>query len=217
MRKKNILVIGCISTCVCVIILFVCLVGDVVKVNKVTNDLSTKIYFKGNIGELKSNDLNQIFDFLSSSEKLGENINAKEEFILKNREVDSIGFTHYKLQQVVNSIPVYNGELIVHVKENKTVYLINGNYHENAKKVKINIEDLLEKSELETKAMEAIESCNKKKAKIGEQLIYSVNGEYTVAYEIKVYCILSTDKIYKVFIDGYTGEVYDYYNIIKSQ
>ncbi|WBW98730.1 PepSY domain-containing protein [Oceanirhabdus sp. W0125-5] len=217
MRKKIILITAIIIVCICAILFLENFEGDYVKGSKTVNQKSTKIYLKGDIGQLESNDINQVIDFLCTSKKIGQNINAKEEFILKNKEVDSIGFTHYKLQQVVKGVPVYNGELIVHVKKNNTIYLINGNYHKQAKEVYLNFEELLEKSELEKKAVEAIDTCEMKKGEIGEKLIYNHNGEYTLVYEVKVYCLLSADKIYRVFIDGYTGEVYDYYNIVMTK
>ena len=77
-------------------------------------------YVKFNIGNEKTKA--QTFELIKKQYKLDNNIS----FTLINTFTDKINHIHYKYQQTVGSIPIENGILILHTK-NDMVYAFNGN------------------------------------------------------------------------------------------
>jgi Zn-dependent metalloprotease len=59
--------------------------------------------------------------------------NASDHFKMVKTESDSLGYKHVKLQQVVNGIPVYGGEYIVHFNKSGNIYSDSGKFFEKAK------------------------------------------------------------------------------------
>ena len=53
----------------------------------------------------------------------------EKELRLLRRDVDDLGFTHYRYERLHNGVPIYGDELILHVNDKSEVYQFNGNYH----------------------------------------------------------------------------------------
>ncbi len=69
----------------------------------------------------------QIQQYLAAANDLLEMKEAEKEFKTVDSKTDKIGYTHYKMQQYINDIPVFGAEIILHEK-NATIQSLNGTH-----------------------------------------------------------------------------------------
>ena len=69
----------------------------------------------------------RVFQYLDALSKAIQIQKPSEEFVIKSIETDNIGQTHIRLQQVLNKIPVWGSQVIVH-ETNEQVTFFNGVY-----------------------------------------------------------------------------------------
>jgi len=156
------------------------------------------------------------FNFLENAKGLMEIQNPSEEFRVIKTDNDELGFTHVKLQQEINGIPVYGSEVIYHYSEKES--FLNGRYVEtpslesikpsiaNANAEDIAIADIGGITELENDKFGLF---NFEKVK-SELVIY----EGKLAYHLSVY--KNIVDLWEYFIDANTGEViYKHTNMCK--
>ncbi|MFZ5353224.1 MAG: M4 family metallopeptidase [Bacillota bacterium] len=151
---------------------------------------------------------------------------AAKEFKKLKVTYDELGFKHVKLQQMIDNIPVYGSEFIVHFDNYGNVYHGNGRYSEKAKAFKGKGQYI--------KAKEAIEAA-KKEVGFSEEVLedgqemlqedifnaelylYEVNGEYIPVYVAKINWLHNNSfGDWRVFVNAYDGSVVDKYNNIKA-
>lgn len=77
-----------------------------------------------------SSDLNGAAKFLKEKFKLAD---ATKEFKTLKVHTDGLGMTHVKLEQIVNGIPVYGSQYMVHFDKTGKVYASNGNFDTGAR------------------------------------------------------------------------------------
>ncbi len=166
-------------------------------------------------------------DLEGAGKYLKEKYKSKDiakEFKKVKVKYDELGYKHVKVQQVVNNIPVYGSELIVHFDNNGDLYFESGNFSEKARgfkgkahfvKVKEAIETAKADVEFKPEVLEVGEEALQADSFEAELYLYEVNGEFTPVYLVKVNW-LHADSFgnWRVFVDAYTGKVVDKYNAI---
>jgi len=129
---------------------------------------------------------------------------------------DSLGFKHIKTQQMMNGIPVYGNEYIVHFNQNGEVYAINGKYDANAKDAKINRGLFIgEKKALEI--AKALVRFDELEATPTTKLyLYSVNDEYVPVYLVTLSFLYPTPGYWNFFVNAENGTIVRQVNKISN-
>ncbi|MBZ9607511.1 M4 family metallopeptidase [Clostridium estertheticum] len=159
---------------------------------------------------------------VQSSEKLSKDMKGVHKFFKGNKTVvedsvnkleevksndDKLGFKHIKTQQMVNDIPVYGNEYIVHFNQKGEVYAVNGKYDANAKNAKINKEQLIG----ENKALEIAKTqvkFDKLEADPTTKLyLYNINDKYVPVYVVSLSFLSPTPGNWKFFINAENGDI----------
>ncbi len=95
--------------------------------------LKTPTLVRGTLADLsavkKSKYHPVLMQFLNENADLFGLQNPKEELRLLRSEDDELGFTHYRYERIIDTVPVYGDELIIHVNKEAHVYQVNGRYH----------------------------------------------------------------------------------------
>lgn len=178
---------------------------------KNTNDFKAK-----NMGKY-SKDLKGVTKFFNDYKKEFGVTNAEKEFIEKSSKDDNLGFKHVKLQQMVDGIPVFGGEYIIHFNQNSEIYAVNGNYDVKAKNFKKSKDFIKEKDAVEA-AMKEVqfdkESFNKELSDNGvpKLYLYNVKGEYIPVYVVRVNYLSPVPGDWFIFVNAYDGKIVDKYN-----
>lgn len=156
------------------------------------------------------------FNFLENAKGLMGIQNPSEEFKIVKTDNDELGYTHVKLQQVINNIPIYGSEVIYHFTDKES--FLNGRFTEtpvletyvpsieNDNAEEIAIADIGGITELENDRFGLFDF---EKVK-SELVIY----EGKLAYHLSIY--KNIIDLWEYFIDANTGEViYKHTNMCK--
>jgi len=181
------------------------------------NNSATPIFLKGKPElNLRNGSLeNKAYNFVLNAKELLTLNSPEEELVVLSSEVDKLGMTHVKMQQVYNGIKVYGAQLIYH--DNGREEILNGRY-----KTTPRLESLtpqLTKSNAINKAIEVggeiIEPSHDNfqlfdfEKSEGELVIYYHDDQPRLVYHIELYHSI-IDK-WDYFIDALTGEVVNKY------
>lgn len=141
-------------------------------------------------------------------------------FVNKSTEKDQANSKHYKNKIVVDGIPVYGSEVIVHTKADGTVYAVNGNVENGVPDKKWSNEFKLGAEEAVKRALKAI---NLKEADINfsttpkaETYIYNNNGNWIPVYYVTTQFAAPYYGNVKTIINASNGEVIKTKNEIKA-
>ena len=159
---------------------------------------------------------------VESSEKLSKDMKGVHKFFKENKTVvedsvnkleelktsdDKLGFKHIKTQQMVEDIPVYGNEYIVHFNQKGEVYAVNGKYDANAKKTKINKDKFIG----ENKALEIAKTqvkFDKLEADPTTKLyLYNLNDKYVPVYVVSLSFLSPTPGNWKFFVNAENGDI----------
>ena len=159
---------------------------------------------------------------VQSSEKLSKDMKGVHKFFKQNKTIvedsvnkleevksndDKLGFKHIKTQQMVNGIPVYGNEYIVHFNQKGEVYAVNGKYDANAKKTKTNKKQFIG----ENKALEIAKTqvkFDKLEADPTTKLyLYNINDKYVPVYVVTLSFTSPTPGNWKIFVNAENGDI----------
>lgn len=136
---------------------------------------------------------------------------------------DELGYKHVKLQQIVEGIPVYGGEYIVHFNNKGDVYSDTGKFFEKARGFKSKGEYINKKQAIGI-AEEAVgyseedskKAINQADSVSADLYLYNFNGEFIPVYIVRINW-LHEDSFgdWRVFVNAYTGEVVRKYDSIE--
>lgn len=142
------------------------------------------------------------------------------EFVNQSVETDNLNNKHYKNRLVVDGIPVYGTEIIVHTDANGTVYAVNGNVENGVTKnqwkndFKLSAEEAIQK---------ALEGLNIKEDAVqysadpkAEQFIYNDNGNWVPVYYVTTQFMAPYYGNVKSFVNANDGQVIKSRNEIKN-
>ena len=160
------------------------------------------------------NDDAKVADYLAKEHKVKD---FNREFNKIKESVDNLGFKHVKLNQKVNGIPVYGGDIIVHINKSGKVYGMSGVYNEKAAGYKATGKLINKKDAIEV-AKKAVDfDVNAEDTDINANLyLYEVEGEIVPAYIVDLSYLYPEAFRWKVFIDAYGGKLLNKYNNLKT-
>jgi len=160
------------------------------------------------------NDDSKVADYLAKKHKVKD---LNKEFNKIKENVDNLGFKHVKLNQKVNGIPVYGGDIIVHINKDGKVYGMSGQYNEKAKSFKGTGKFINRKDAIEFAKKAANFNINAEEPEINADLyLYEFEGKIVPAYIVDMSYLYPEAFRYKVFIDAYNGKLLFKYNNLKT-
>jgi Zn-dependent metalloprotease len=176
---------------------------EVKKMGKYTKDISgVKKFFTDNKAKYKVED-------------------AQTEFSQKSVTNDNLGFRHIKVQQLVNNIPVFGNETIVHYDAAGEIYAVNGNYDPNARNFK-KAKDFISSNQAVKIAKSQVSfDASSLNADLADNLVpklylYNVNNEYIPVYVVRVNYLYPAPGDWYYFINAYNGNVVNKYNTLNN-
>lgn len=164
-----------------------------------------------------SKDMNGISKFFKYYKNEFGVVDPQNEFAQKSIKDDDLGYKHIKLQQMVNGIPVFGNEYIVHFNQNSEIYAVNGNYDVKANNFKKN-KDFIKEKDAVAAAMSQLqfdkESFNKELADngVGKLYLYNFNNEYIPVYLVRINYLSPVPGDWFIFVNAYNGQIVDKYN-----
>ncbi|MEG0772844.1 M4 family metallopeptidase [Clostridium sp.] len=142
------------------------------------------------------------------------------EFVNKSTESDQLNKKHYKNKLVVDNIPVFGAEVVVHTEADGTVYAINGNVEKEvpekswSKEFKLSGDKAIKNvlKELNIKETDIEYSAEP----TAEQYIYNDNGNWVPIYYVTTQFMVPYHGNVVTLVNANTGEVIKTRNEIQS-
>jgi Zn-dependent metalloprotease len=166
---------------------------------------------------LKGEPLDMALTFLDSVKELYHVDKVKRSFRLKRVDQDELGMKHVRLTHLVNDIPVWGDELIVHIDKTGVVRSVNGQF---TPKMEVHTERI-KKPEIDQKKAIAsaladlkIEQPESAPSAHLYYFPYPDPDTITLTYIVSVH-EPAKPADWKVFVDAITGDVVHKYNDIK--
>jgi len=173
-------------------------------------------FVKGTLSGKLTKDIKGAQKFFNDNKaKFGIDV-AENEISQLASSTDNLGFTHIKTQQMVDGIPVFGNEYIVHFNKVGQVYATNGTFEAKAKKAKFDKTRFMsaEKAILIAESkfnFEALEMTPTAKL-----YLLAVNNEYVPVYAVRVNFLYPTPADWHVFVNAVTGDIVKQYNTISG-
>jgi bacillolysin len=180
------------------------------------SETGTPYFVTGNLASSTSMSAEElVLDYLSSKKDIFKfsSPHAKQSFEIIEVKQDDLGFTHLRLQQVHQGIPVYGSQLTAHVK-NGTLMTVSGTV----------IPDLGKKSSLKKNnklnAKDAIQVAEEKlgfkadyeKKPHAEYMVYTKDGQASLAYVVNLNFLYPEPGNWMFTIDAVSGDVLNSFN-----
>ena len=138
----------------------------------------------------------------------------------KSVEADKLGMKHYKNRLVVDGIPVFGAEIIIHTDANGKVYAVNGDVENNvpakewSKDFKISADKAIKIAE------KSIDLKGKKltytAAPVAEKYLYNKDGKWMSIYYVTLQFTSPYGADLKVYVNAANGNVVDSKNLVKN-
>ncbi len=159
------------------------------------------------------------FAFVEKNKSLLQLKKPTEELTVLQTSTDESGTTHLLLEQRHRNIPIYGGEVRVHVKDNRVTSLngrtfktptisVNPTF-DGIKALELALKDLAQFTNIETEPSNQIGESPLQKNSVN-LLIYYVKDKPTLSYELTVRPNMMERWMY--FIDATTGQILDKFN-----
>lgn len=139
------------------------------------------------------------------------------DFNVYDSEVDPISNRHYKMHYMVDGIPVYGSEAIVHTNSAGHVYAVNNSkYGKNIDNIKWQAQFRLTENQALTHAESVLGFTVDEDTYINqpefEKYVYPFQGKNYPVYLVSLEFLQPYPGYFKVFVDARNGKVIDYYN-----
>lgn len=135
-------------------------------------------------------------------------------------KVDEYGNTHYRTNLIVEGIPVYGAEMIVHTNSAGVVYAINGKTKSNIPQKQWNELFIILPQEAINLVLEDLslsaETIKFVKEPTSDKFIYELDSEFYPVYVVDVAYFEPTIDEWRYFVNAETGEVVDFYSNKKD-
>ncbi|MDV3427496.1 MAG: M4 family metallopeptidase [Bacillota bacterium] len=177
----------------------------------------TPDFIQGKLSGKLTKDMNGVYKFFNDNKiKFGVE-KAESEFIELTSKYDSLGYKHIKTQQVVDGIPVYGSEYIVHFNKNGEIYAVNGSFNPEARKTKTDKTKFIKAS----KAVEIAEAQVKfdalDKEPSAKLYLYKTGSGYVPVYEVKLSFIYPEPGYWYIYVNAENGSIVKKYNRIEYE
>ncbi|GAA4458413.1 hypothetical protein GCM10023189_30630 [Nibrella saemangeumensis] len=157
------------------------------------------------------------YQFLSQVSSLLKLDHPEDNFQVTHTETDQVGQTHIRMKQTYAGVPVYGGEIMLHLT-NGAVTLLNGRYHavqRIATRPRLKVSEAAEYAFRDVRKQSVVRSFGdnilQMKPSEGELFVYPVSDtKTTLAWQVTVRPNLL--ERWEYIIDAQTGEVLDKYN-----
>jgi len=158
--------------------------------------------------------LDGVYSFFNQHKDIFKIGKAEQEFTLISSKDDKLGSTHIKVQQVVNGIPVFGNEYIVHFDQAAIIYSANGKYDPTARNARLP-EQLLDEAAAITVAKSQIQFEQLEKDITTKLYLYKVGPDYVPVYDVRLSFSLPEPGDWHVFVNAIDGSIVNKYNGIK--
>ena len=128
-----------------------------------------------------------------------------QELVVYSIKSDDLGYTHVRLQQIFADIPVWGAEILVHLDQDKHVYLVTGRYVPTPSQVKTT-------PQLTADAAKAIVASHLKKPQsscpaCSSTLIFFINEAHEPRLAYRVLASVSLIEGWAITVDAETGAI----------
>ena len=142
--------------------------------------------------------------FLNDNKALLKLKDPDKELVLKQAWSDDLGASHYRYQQIVNDVPVYGKQLLVHLDGSDKVYMFNGRYEPSPEQFRT-VPEITQKQALNAALLHMGRAGATITADSSDLVIYTrPDGQMVLSYVLVISAGLSESWTY--FIDALTGE-----------
>ena len=173
-------------------------------------------FVKGTLSGKFTKDIKGVHNFFNENKsKFGVDV-AENELTQLASQADNLGFTHIKAQQMVNGIPVFGNEYIVHFDKTGQVYAANGNFDAKAKKAKIDKTKFIAPSKAALLAQAQFTFDSLQMAPNAKLYLLNVNNEFIPVYEVRVNFLYPNPGDWHVFVNAVNGNIVKQYNTISG-
>lgn len=178
-----------------------------------SKDKEVPSFITGRLSEKQVKSSMDAVEFLLSHKDLFKL--AQAEYGIKKMDVDDLGTTHFRTNQLSDGIPVFGGELIVHTDINGIVTAINGNVEVDIPDVKwsktINLDKKQSIDAAEASLEFAIDNSNYISEPQSELYIYKHNDVWQPVYIVNLKFMTPYAANLYIYVNAQSGE------IVKSQ
>jgi len=173
-------------------------------------------FAKGKLSGKLSRDMKGVHKFFNDNKAKFNVVDAENEFAELTSKDDNLGFKHIKTQQMVNGIPVFGGEYIVHFNKNGEVYAANGNYNPAARNTKTDKTKFMNPNKAILIAESLVTFDTLEMAPTAKLYLYNVNNEYVPVYEVRLNFLYPTLGDWHIFVNAVNGNIVNKYNRIAN-
>lgn len=140
--------------------------------------------------------------------------NAQSHFRIIKEEKDNLGFTHFRLQQVLNGVKVYGGDSTIHVNKNNQITAYLGKFYPGLEQRQIPTKPSISKQQAINIAKKDLKLNSNPSFVKSDLWIYPYQNQYYLAYEVKISTIQSKPSYWHYYIDGTNGKIIRKYDAI---
>lgn len=180
------------------------------------SQLKTSEFLQGKLSGKLTKDMSGVYKFLNDNKAKFGVENAEKEFVELKSMDDDLGFTHIKIQQVVDGIPVYGDEYIIHFNKDGEVYAANGTFDASARKNKADKAKFIKPSKAMDIAKAQVTFDELEMEPTAKLYLYNTDNEYVPVYEVRVNFISPEPGDWHLFINAVDGSIVHKYNRIVS-
>ncbi len=169
-------------------------------------------------GEIHSD--SDLINYLSGNQNSFRRSQAQSTLQIVDRNSDSQGKQHYRLQQHYNGIPVYGMYITAHIGTDKKIYAITNDSSTEIENIVLNtqptiveshainyLQAAIEQEQGYTITFDASDDILRKTEPQAELLIYPFNDTYFLAYRVELTYSQPVDGRWVGFVNAHTGEV----------
>ncbi|MDP4088982.1 MAG: M4 family metallopeptidase [Bacillota bacterium] len=173
-------------------------------------------FVQGKLSGKLTKDMNGVYKFFSDNKvKFGVE-NPEVEFSEITSKEDNLGFKHIKTQQMVNGIPVYGNEYIVHFNKDNEVYAVNGSFDPAARKAKPDKAKFIKPEKAIDIAKCQVQFDELEMEPTAKLYLYNTGSEYVPVYEVRLSFIYPEPGDWHIFVDAVKGSIVHQYNRVAG-
>jgi len=173
-------------------------------------------FITGKLSNKLSKDMKGAQKFFNDNKIKFDIKDANNEFIELSKKDDELGFKHIKTQQVVDGIPVFGNQMIVHFNNAGEVYAVNGTFDSKARNKKADKTKFINENKAINLAKSQVVFDELEMEPTAKLWLYPINDSYVPAYEVRLNFLSPEMADWHIFVNAVTGEVVDSFNRLAS-
>lgn len=170
------------------------------KTNGVQVFLSGKLY-AGRLGSI-----DEAFNFLDQNKELFSLTNVKDNLKVVKVNKDELGYTHIRLEQMLNGVAVEDGELTVHFDNKNFLINVTTNLNENLLKSNFKATENINENGAKTIVQDKFKGIDAKISFVKKVVILDNDAPHTT-YKFNVYYQQPEIQNYDVYVDVTSGNI----------